>query len=268
MPLPDADKKSPRVYTLLQNQDLENVTADTLADVADPIAIEEANEDELRRLCLVAFARMVTKGSFDGWLTAGGAGNEFNGELTQYNWDGDTDPIRVLALAPYGCVDRNHSDQGISNGQLTWFPFISPSTGTVSEVDVYMNQNSGGTGALDLGFYSDKDGVPQTFLGEFVIDTTVGAGTLTQTTSSADVDLTRGTQYWLGMFGDTFDSQPQFTAIDIQASGSSALQVAANGVSGINNAIANTSSSGNATITDWTALSPSTSNPINVGVKF
>ena len=68
MPLPDADKKSPRVYTLLQNQDLENVTADTLADVADPIAIEEQNEDELRRICLVAFARMVTKGSFDGWL--------------------------------------------------------------------------------------------------------------------------------------------------------------------------------------------------------
>ena len=268
MPLPDADKKSPRVYTLLQNQDLENVTADTLADVADPIAIEEANEDELRRLCLVAFARMVTKGSFDGWLTSSGGGNEFNGELTKYNWDGDTDPIRVLALAPYGCVDRNHSDQSIENGQLTWFPFISPFTGTVSEVDVYMNQNSGGTGALDLGFYSDNDGVPQTFLGEFVIDTTVGAGTLTQTTSSADVELTRGTQYWMGMFGDTFASQPQFTAIDIQASGSSALQVAANGVSGINSAIIDSSSSGNATITDWTALAPTTGNPINVGVKF
>jgi len=268
MPLPDADKKSPRVYTLLQNQDLENVTADTLADVADPIAIEEANEDELRRLCLVAFARMVTKGSFDGWLSSGGGGNEFNGELTKYNWDGDTDPIRVLALAPYGCVDRNHNDSSIQNNQLNWFPFISPFTGTVSEVDVYMSTNSGGTGALDLGFYSDNDGVPQTFLGEFVIDTTVGAGTLTQTTSSADVDLTRGTQYWLGMFGDTFATQPQFTAIDIQASGSSALQVAANGVSGINSAIADTSSSGNATITDWTALSPATSNPINVGVKF
>ena len=67
MPLPDAINRSPRVYTLLQNLDLENITADTLADVADPIAIEEQNEDELRRLCLVAFARMVTKGSFDGW---------------------------------------------------------------------------------------------------------------------------------------------------------------------------------------------------------
>jgi len=75
MPLPDADKKSPRVYTLLQNLDLENLSGDDLASVADPIAIEEANEDELRRLCLVAFARMVTKGSFNGWLTSGGAPN-------------------------------------------------------------------------------------------------------------------------------------------------------------------------------------------------
>jgi len=68
MPLPDAPAISPRVYTLLKNTDLENLTADVLADVADPISIELLNEDELRRLCLVAFARMVTKGSFDGWL--------------------------------------------------------------------------------------------------------------------------------------------------------------------------------------------------------
>jgi len=68
MPLPNVEGKSPRVYTLLKNTDLENLTADDLADVADPISIEMLNEDELRRLCLVAFARMVTKGSFDGWL--------------------------------------------------------------------------------------------------------------------------------------------------------------------------------------------------------
>jgi len=49
MPLPDAIKKSPRVYTLLQNLDLENLSGDDLASVADPIAIEEANEDELRQ---------------------------------------------------------------------------------------------------------------------------------------------------------------------------------------------------------------------------
>jgi len=68
MPLPNVEAKSPRVYNLLKNTTLENLTDDDLALVADPISIEMLNEDELRRLCLVAFARMVTKGSFDGWL--------------------------------------------------------------------------------------------------------------------------------------------------------------------------------------------------------
>jgi len=68
MPLPNVQEKSPRVYKLLKTTTLENLTADNLADVADPISIEMLNEDELMRLCLVAFARMVTKGSFDGWL--------------------------------------------------------------------------------------------------------------------------------------------------------------------------------------------------------
>jgi len=68
MPLPNVQATSPRVYKLLKTTTLENLTADNLADVADPISIEMLNEDELRRICLVAFARMVTKGSFDGWL--------------------------------------------------------------------------------------------------------------------------------------------------------------------------------------------------------
>jgi len=68
MPLPNVQATSPRVYKLLKTTTLENLSADDLADVADPISIEMLNEDELRRLCLVAFARMVTKGSFDGWL--------------------------------------------------------------------------------------------------------------------------------------------------------------------------------------------------------
>jgi len=68
MPLPNVQVTSPRVYKLLKNTTLENVTDDDLALIANPISIEMLNEDELRRLCLVAFARMVTKGSFDGWL--------------------------------------------------------------------------------------------------------------------------------------------------------------------------------------------------------
>ena len=69
MPLPNASKKSPRVYTLLQNQTLANVTDDTMKDIGNTINIEELNEDELRRLILVNLARLTVKQEWDGLLS-------------------------------------------------------------------------------------------------------------------------------------------------------------------------------------------------------
>ena len=66
MPLPDAENRSRRIYTLLQNQDLQNVTFDTIKSVGQPINIEDLNEDELRRLVLVNLARLCVKGEWDG----------------------------------------------------------------------------------------------------------------------------------------------------------------------------------------------------------
>ena len=68
MPLPEANKKSPRVYTLLQNQTLANLTYDTLKDVGNPIKIEDLNEDELRRLVLINLARLTVKQEWNGLL--------------------------------------------------------------------------------------------------------------------------------------------------------------------------------------------------------
>ena len=270
MPLPDADTRSPRVYTLLQHQDLENVTADTLADVADPIAIEEQNEDELRRICLVAFARMVTKGSFDGWLSSGGGtGSLSNAQFTAYDWDGDGDPVRIMALPPYGTIERGSTTSGGANNNLIWHPFIAPESGTISEVDLYIDGASGGTGAVDIGFYSDVDGLPKTFLGEFVIPTT-STGVITQTTSSEDIVTVRGTQYWVGFFMDNLASGPTFIVTERGTSGSSTLCTGANGLWIPAEAIveADASGTGNHTITDYTALAPSNYDPINIGVKW
>ena len=86
MPLPDASKKSPRVYTLLQNTDLDNVTFASVQAVGNPIAIEEANEDEMRRLVLVNLCRLVTSGEWTGLLESGG-GAETLGELTDVSMD-------------------------------------------------------------------------------------------------------------------------------------------------------------------------------------
>ena len=76
MPLPDASKKSPRVYTLLQNTDLENVVFQNIAKVGNPIAIEEANEDEMRRLVLVNLCRLICAWEWNGLLSAGGGGGD------------------------------------------------------------------------------------------------------------------------------------------------------------------------------------------------
>ena len=68
MPLPDAPTKSPRVYRLLQNTTLANLTNDDLSSVGDPINLEMLNEDELRRLVLVQLARLTVKQEWDGLL--------------------------------------------------------------------------------------------------------------------------------------------------------------------------------------------------------
>jgi hypothetical protein len=68
MPLPDAPAESPRVYKLLKNIDLENVTNAQVTSVGEPITIEELNREELVRLIIVNLARLSTKSEWNGLL--------------------------------------------------------------------------------------------------------------------------------------------------------------------------------------------------------
>ena len=68
MPLPDAPVQSPRVYKLIKNTTLEDVTNANITSVGDPISIEMLNEDELRRLVLVQLARLSVKQEWNGLL--------------------------------------------------------------------------------------------------------------------------------------------------------------------------------------------------------
>ena len=199
MPLPDADKRSPRVYTLLQNQDLENISADTLADVADPIAIEEQNEDELRRVCLVAFARMVTKGSFDGWLTAGGTPT-MNAVIADASTISSTYDInRIDATPPWGQTTGNNGT--LSRDEPQWAPFISPKSGDVASISIDINSVAASAVNLDVAIYSDDDGLPDAKLTEAVFDAEVD-GLTTQTSLTGTATLEAGTQYWYAWVRD------------------------------------------------------------------
>lgn len=205
MPLPDAIKRSPRVYTLLQNQDLENLSGDTLADVADTISIEESNEDELRRICLVAFARMVTKGSFDGWLSSGGGGG--NAAKTTPWVDGLGLYWDVARASPYGSGTVQGGGMGTD---LVMWPFISGNSGDVSLMAVAINSSV--TNTMSLCIYSDLDGVPSELLGYGDFDLS-GSGTIEQDTFSDTITLVKGTQYWYGPKSSSAN-QPNMKAIN------------------------------------------------------
>ena len=192
MPLPDANKKSPRVYTLLQNLDLENVTADNLSDVADTISIEEQNEDELRRICLVAFARMVTKGSFDGWLSGGGGAYKQTPVLT----DASYDTYDISAAAPWGVISK---DQDGVDDEPCFYPWISPTTGTIAAITIGVTSAAASTNLLQLGIYNaDSDtGVPTTLIAQCDIDLE-STGNIRQTSFTGVPAVERDTLYYIG----------------------------------------------------------------------
>ena len=198
MPLPDAIKRSPRVYTLLQNLDLENLSADDLADVGDPIAIEEANEDELRRLCLVAFARMVTKGSFDGWLTAGGS--------TQYALapiDASLMPSTYTRYSPmdvYRTTDSSAAPIASTevDAKTLFLRFVAPKTGTVGQITVRTTATNSGKDDLKIGVYSSSGGLPTSRIGDIDIDVNGGADLYTSSSWSTAPPIVAGTTYWIG----------------------------------------------------------------------
>jgi len=206
MPLPDASKKSPRVYTNLQNLDLDNVTFDNIQATGNPIAVEEANEDELRRLVLVNLARLVTAGEWTGLLTAGGGG-DFNAELPGTDLDAsgtDYDRYPILGFSPWGKM--NTLNNGLGEEKVQFFPFLSPKDGALTEIGVIVNNDTVSAQNTFIGVYSDSgDGVPLTLLGFATFDSTDQA-TQYDTSLSATITLERGVQYWIGRAQSTAEN--------------------------------------------------------------
>jgi len=207
MPLPDASKKSPRVYTLLQNTDLDSVTFANVQAVGNPIAIEEANEDEMRRLVLVNLCRLVTSGEWSGLLEAGGAeGNA--AKTTPWSDTASGTYWEVARSSPYG--DNTVQAGGMGTDLVMW-PFLAPNSGTVSLMAIAINSSV--TNTMSLCIYSDLDGLPNELLGYGDFDLS-GSGTIEQDTFSDDIVLEKGVQYWYGPKSSSAN-QPNMKAIKV-----------------------------------------------------
>lgn len=195
MPLPDADKKSPRVYTLSQNTDLENMAFATMQSIGQPINIEEMNEDELRRLVLVNLARLSVAGEWDGLLSAGGG--TFNVNLTKAeSIDTNMDCDVVTTTAPWG-VNGGNLEANFARQAPQYYPFIASTTGTVASMLINVDTAATGTNTLECAIYSDDDGVPDAILTKCTFDGET-SGDQEQTSLTGTASLTRGNQYWIG----------------------------------------------------------------------
>tara|TARA_R110001632_G_scaffold55227_1_gene135271 strand:+ start:223 stop:1296 length:1074 start_codon:yes stop_codon:yes gene_type:complete len=98
MPLPDAPDYSKRIYELLKETDLENLSYAQFQGVAEKLFIEPENEDEMRRLILIQMARTAVRGDWDGFLTGGGGGGgaPTNAEYVVMSLNGTLTNERVL----------------------------------------------------------------------------------------------------------------------------------------------------------------------------
>ena len=195
MPLPDANKKSPRVYTNLQNIDLDTVTFANVQSTGNPIAVEEMNEDEMRRLVLVNLARLVCAGEWNGLLTAASAGT-FNVNLTAAGTLSAAMDTDVVTITPPWGISADLSAE-FARQSPQFYPFIATTTGTVASILINVDTVAASANTLECAIYSDDDGVPDEILTECVFDGE-SAGDQEQTSLTGTASLTRGDQYWIG----------------------------------------------------------------------
>ena len=194
MSLPDATR-SDRVYPLLQNLDLENLAFATVQGVGNTLAIEEMNEDELRRLVLVNLARLSVSGEWNGLLTAGGDPTFSPTLLQSSGVDGGYTQYSILAAAPM--IGYSSAVGGIAADIPYYFQFVSSQSGTVASLSIDCSTAYAST-VWRIGVYSvNAAGAPAALMASADFDMS-STGLVTQGTLSATLTLEQGKSYWIG----------------------------------------------------------------------
>ena len=152
MPLPDAEPDQ-RIYALLKNTDLENLSFADFQGVAEKVYAEQGAEDTLRRIVLVNLARLAVAGEWNGLTETGG--NEYNVEPTSQSATAYSTSYmyNVATAPPWGA--NTVQGGGVTTDMECW-PFISPNTGNISKM--YLGVNATVTNTVSMAIYSDDNG--------------------------------------------------------------------------------------------------------------
>ncbi len=215
MPLPEA-KPDKRIYELLKNVDLENLTFDDLQAVGQTIFAEQGAEDELRRLVLVNLARLSTVGEWTGLTSAGGGSAAIEALPNTTTATSPDNDWFILHQDPlFGTVipqsTTTVSLSGLDNTK--YYPFYVGRSGTVSELAVYRNTADTLGCDLEVGIYESTDGLPSNLLGKATLDMS-GTGVVVQTSFSATITLTEGALYYYGAVRNQSSSDGAVRAVN------------------------------------------------------
>ena len=192
-PLPDADPDK-RIYALLKNTDLENLSFSDFQGVAEKVYAEQGAEDTLRRIVLVNLARLAVAGEWSGLTSSGGSSSTFSGPVESAMSAGQ-DMCRLDCCYPAPSRDATTASMSTNNPQ--YYPFVCPESGDVGTITIRSNGTVVGQQML-IGFYKNTDdGYPGAQIGGTTsID--LSSSTTPTGTPASTVTLSRGTTYWVG----------------------------------------------------------------------
>ena len=224
MPLPDANKRSPRVYTNLQNTDLDTVTFSQVQGTGNTLAIEEMNEDELRRLVLVNLARLVCAGEWNGLLSAGGGGGE---EMLGGSPNGDWQSGRLdyqSITCSHGRTSQAQSALDLGSGRQMFWPFTSAMSGELTQIGLSVETGQAGE-TVRVGIYNAGDaGNPSDLIGYADFDgEDAGDQFIDSGSFSEAIDLTRGQLYWYAVVQTTLGTGVALNGMNVTYSGATYL---------------------------------------------
>jgi hypothetical protein len=198
MPLPNAPDYSQRIYELLKETDLENLSYAQFQSVAEKIFIEPENEDEMRRLVLVQLARMAVRGDWDGFLSGGGGGGgaPTNAEYVVMSLNGTLTDERVLAagtgisLTDGGAgSNATIANTGVTSNVPGTGISVSSATGASTITNTGVTSNVAGTG-ISVSSATGASTITNTGVTSLVAGTNI---TLSPGSGVGDVTVTAAT---------------------------------------------------------------------------
>ena len=203
MPLPNA-KPDKRIYELLKNVDLENLTFADLQSVGQTIFAEQGAEDELRRLVLVNLARLSVAGEWNGLTTAGGSSGVIGAfpDLSGVSPTAGGDILETSTLVPSHYFQGNNKTLSTFETYYYYFPIVVNTEKTYTVAGLQCVSAASGN-QVTIAFYDAAPDtlLPQNKLSSVVVDmSSTGFNTDTLTVEAGQsMALTKGQLVWAAL---------------------------------------------------------------------